>query len=453
MSKKSKILSIKIETSDSIKFYNLDSQKFSIGYKPNNSLQLFGDQIPPKFNLLRNGRDGYQLKIHKTMTGEVIAEDCSLSITDLIKHQLLPWEKDGYLLDLPENKQARIQINDVRFRIQYKGIGKSDDDAVPYWKLSRRLYRRLSSDLLFKSILIVLFIFGGFLGYKIHLMPYEEARRTVNVDKITRHFARFMLKTTDQTPQLPESTIGVAGGSSEPEQSEDENNPSEANDERSSSNESSNAPAKTTVLNKGLLGLIAGEGSSNKESRVIESLVDRGLVRELDNILKSGQNLEIELPSMTDIGGNLDALLSTTELEVDNLISGMEIDDGVDLQEKAEVTLESFTGVRGSSTARGWRSNQSIREDLTNSKGRVEYIYKKYLKNYPDLNGKVVVEIVIDASGQVVDCKVLESESTIKNQTFINELLSAVRTFRFKAIPEGQITIENPFVFYRTDLN
>jgi TonB family protein len=282
-------------------------------------------------------------------------------------------------------------------------------------------------------------------------MPYVEAR-TVNVDKITRHVARLMLKTTEQIPQLPESTIGVAGGSSEPEHSEVENNPSESS-ETSSSDKSSNTSAKTTVLNKGLLGLIAGEGSSSNESKVIESLVDRGLVRELDNILKSGQNLEIELPSMTDIGGNLDALLSTTELEVDNLVSGMEIDDGVDLQEKAEVTLESFTGVRGSSTARGWRSDQSIREDLTNSKGRVEYIYKKYLKNFPDLSGKVLVEIVIDATGKVIDCKVIESETTIKNQAFKNELLNAVRTFRFKAIPEGQITIENPFVFYRTDLN
>ena len=77
----------------------------------------------------------------------------------------LPWEKDGYLLDLTENKQAKIQFNNAHFTIQYDGIEKSNDIKIAYWKLSRRLYRRLSTDLLFKSILIALFVFGGFLGW------------------------------------------------------------------------------------------------------------------------------------------------------------------------------------------------------------------------------------------------------------------------------------------------
>jgi TonB family protein len=449
MEKQTKSIQIKVESSDGIKQYNLDIQnKFSIGFKPNNTLQLFGDQVPAKFVLIRSSKDGYVLKIQETMSGEVMVDSSSLSFTDLIKHQLLPWEKDGYLLDLTENKQAKIQFNHVRFHVHFAETDSSHTIKIAYWKLGRRLYRRLCSDLLFKAILVVLFMLGGFLGYKIHLMRPVEARM-VNVDKITRHVARLTIKSTDRTIQNLERNMGIAENS-EAEPSQPEDRPTERN-ETPPSNEPSNAPAKTTVLNKGLLGLIAGEGQSNKESAVIETLVDRGLVRELDEILKSGQNLDIELPSMNDIGGNLDNLLTSTEIEVDNLVSGMEIDDGVDLQEKAEVTLESFTGIYGNEAARGWRSHQSIREDLNNNLGRVTFLYKKYLKSFPDLSGKVVVDIVINASGKVANCSLIESETTIKNDQFINELIRMVKTFRFKSIPEGQVTIQNPFVFYRTD--
>ena len=220
-------------------------------------------------------------------------------------------------------------------------------------------------------------------------------------------------------------------------------------DQPAKAKKANKAAVKAAVMKKGLLGLIAGTGNSKQGSTVIESLVDKGLVRELDDILKSGQNLEVELPSLTDVGGNLDDLLSTSSLEVDSLISGMGVDDAVQLKEKGEVSLESFGDINGSDAALGYRSEQSIRDDINKYKNRVTYTYNKYLKLDPDLNGKVIIEVVIEASGTVSNCRVISS--TVQNQKFVNELKNIVSQFRFKAIPEGRVTVENPFVFVRRD--
>ena len=447
MSKKNKILKIKVENPDGVKVYTLDSKgKFSIGFKQNNTVRFFGKQVPGKLDLLRGGRNVFKLKVLESMDGEIVSDDSSLAICDMIKHRLLRTEKDGYLLDITEDKRALIQFKDHKFHIEYDNSLKTTYQKNPYWKFSRRLYHQLTSDLLFKSILIILFLFGGSLSYKIHLMPLVATKK-INLEKYTRHIARIIIKPIEQKPIVVENNL------SQPDSREAEKIEPEKeliNDsEPVTANEPTITSAKKTVLSKGLLGLIVGKGQSNNESIVIDALIDRGLVRELDDILKSGQTLEIELPSMTDIGGNLDDLLSTSAIEIDNLISGMEVDDGVELKEKGDVNLENFGEITGSDAALGWRSEQSIRDIIMGYMGLVTYTYNKHLKLDPALNGKVVMEITIEASGIVTNCKVINS--TVGNKKFENELKNVIEAFKFKPIPEGQITVQNPFVFYRRD--
>ena len=440
---KNRTLTIKIETSDGVKNYTLDGKrKFSIGYKPSNTFQLFGDQVPAKFELLSSNKNGYKLKVHDTMQGEVIVDGSSLNISDLIKHQLLPWEKDGYSINLSENKLAKFNFNGFNFQIQFNGYDSASETEIAYWKFSRRICRRLTSDLLFKTLLLILFTLGGFVSYKVHLMPLKLDRK-VNMEQYVKHVANIVFK-NEEPPPTVDSNIGVSGNQ-ENEPNDTEQQPEEPA-ESNSPKESRGEPAKTTVINKGLLGLIAGEGASNKESSVIESLMDRGLVRELDEILKNTQNMEIELPSMTDLGGNLDNLLANAEIEVDNLISGQEVDDGVELQGKSGVTLESFGDISGEGARLGFRSDQSIRDDILKYDGLSLYTYNKYLKTDPQFSGKIVLEIVIDATGKVQRCIV--KESTMNNQKFESELRNLIlNRFKFKAIPEGEVTVQIPYLF------
>lgn len=444
MSKKNRSLTINIKTSDGVKNYTLNGKsKFSIGYKPTNTFQLFGDQVPAKFELISGHKNGFKLKVQESMQGEVIVDESSLNISDLIKHQLLPWEKDGYTLNISENKLAKINYNGFNFKFECDSSALVAANEIAYWKFSRRIYRRLTSDLLFKVILLILFTLGSFVSYKVHLMPLKLERR-VNIEKYVQHVAKIVLKNEEPQP-IVDSNIGVTGNQ-ENETDEIDPQQNEPAEQNSPNETTSRESAKKTVLNKGLLGLIAGEGASNSESSVIESLIDRGLVHELDDILKNTQNMDIELPSMTDIGGDLNNLLSNSKIEVDNLISGMEVDDGVELKEKGEVTLESFGDISGMGATLGFRSEQSIRDDILKYDGLSKYIYNKYLKLDPKLSGKIVLEIVIDASGKITKCNI--KESTMNNQKFENELRNVVMTrFNFKTIPEGEVTVLIPYVF------
>ncbi len=449
MSRKHKKLKIKVENLGTVKVFNLDSKAhFTVGFKPNNSFQIFGNHIPEKFELVRGKGDTFILKVRDSMVGELITGDSRLPIPDLIKHRLLRRVKDGYVLELSQDQQAWVKLNDVTFQLSFDGEARISGGEIPYWKFSRRIYRRLTSDIMFKVILILFLAVGGYLSYLIHGMPMPKNNK-INLEKYTRHVARIIIKPRQVATIVPEGKTGLASTKSAEETPD--KTPDKPAESASKNPTRSAEAARKAIMNKGLVGLIAGTGKASKESTVIEALVDRGLVRELDEILKSGQDLEIELPSVTDIGtGNFDDILSDSKVEVDNLISGMKVDDKVELSEKGDVNLEDFGQFTGGDAALGWRSEQSIRDVILSYMGRVTYTYNKYLKQNPDLRGKVIVEMTIAASGEVTDCRIVTS--TVNNPAFEQDLLKVVSSFRFKPIPEGEITVQNPFIFYRRDL-
>ena len=72
MSKLSKTLQIKIENLGNVKVYSLDPNKrFTVGYKHNNSLQLFGAKIPKQFDLVCGKGKCYYLTVHESTVGEI----------------------------------------------------------------------------------------------------------------------------------------------------------------------------------------------------------------------------------------------------------------------------------------------------------------------------------------------------------------------------------------------
>jgi len=445
---KKKILKIKVENLGAVRVYNLHPHaKFTVGYQPGNTVQLYGEQVPEKFALVQSKGDHYVLKVRDSMVGEVIAGDSRLPIPDLIRHRLLRRVKDGYVLELSEDQEAWIKFHDVRFQISYDGEAAVTGGEAPYWKLSYLFYRRLTSDTLFKSVLTVLLLGGIFFAYVVTHTPIVTTQK-ISLEKYTRHVARIIIR-----PRKSKALTAKGGGKGVA------NLPEKGARKKSESSKktttpgtrSSAAEARKAVANKGLLGLIAGTGKASKESTVIDALVDKGLVRELDEVLQSGQDLEIELPKLDQesLGSDLESALNDTKLQVDNLISGMKVDDRVELKEKGDVNLEDFGQFTGSDAALGWRSEQSIRDVILSYMGRVTYTYNKFLKQNPDLKGKIVVEMTIAASGKVTQARIVSS--TVNNPEFERALLNVVRSFRFKPIPEGDITVQNPFLFYRRD--
>ncbi len=85
---------------------------------------------------------------------------------------------------------------------------------------------------------------------------------------------------------------------------------------------------------------------------------------------------------------------------------------------------------------------EKIRDNLHLFRG----CYEEELKNYPRLEGRVVVAWEIDNSGSVKNAKV--KESTLKSPAVENCMLKIFTTLKFpKPPPDYSATVIYPFVF------
>ena len=82
------------------------------------------------------------------------------------------------------------------------------------------------------------------------------------------------------------------------------------------------------------------------------------------------------------------------------------------------------------------------------NKGAIFAIYNRALRKDPALQGKVVLELVIDPNGQVVDCKVVASD--IADQTVIDKIVNRIRLFNFGKRDVRTTTISYPVHFLPT---
>ncbi len=444
MSKRLKILQIKVENLGDVSVYNLDKKKrFTIGYDPDNSIQLFGSGVPKRFDLISGNKNIYYLKVQENTIGEIVIGDSSLSIRDLIKHNFLKQVKDGYLLELTDEKKASLTIYDHSFQFGFNGKAEVGSEVVEYWKFRKRIIRRFTSDWLYKSILATSLLFGFSFSYYVYGRPIVENNK-INLESYTRYVAKVIIRQPQKEEVEPSKSL------------QDFNQPS---NETSSTKKDTNKetelspPARTStplskpkVSQKGLLALIGGKGTSDNPGVVIESLMDKGLIQEINDILSSGQNLVIELPSLDDLG-DLGLLIPESEVEVDNLISEMRVDEKIEFEDKGEVELQSLDEIQVSEAGLGYRDEKSLLNVINSYRGRITYTYNKYLKRFPRLRGKITLEITVNANGQVTLCKVVSS--SLSNTELENELVELIKNFQFKPIAEGDVTFQNPFVFFR----
>jgi protein TonB len=94
------------------------------------------------------------------------------------------------------------------------------------------------------------------------------------------------------------------------------------------------------------------------------------------------------------------------------------------------------------------RSIEEIRRVFDGNKGAIFAIYNRALRRDPTLQGKVVLELIIDPTGRVVDCKVKASELT--DDAMVAKIVSRVRMFDFGQRDVSTTTISYPVHFLPT---
>jgi periplasmic protein TonB len=111
-------------------------------------------------------------------------------------------------------------------------------------------------------------------------------------------------------------------------------------------------------------------------------------------------------------------------------------------QMKKDHAEASRTGASGKPS----RSREEIEMVFDRNKAAIYALYNRALRDNPQLQGKVVVQLTIASTGEVTDCKVLSSE--LKDDELERKLVARIKMFRFDDKDVETITTTKPIDFF-----
>jgi TonB family protein len=104
-------------------------------------------------------------------------------------------------------------------------------------------------------------------------------------------------------------------------------------------------------------------------------------------------------------------------------------------------------GVRRSGqSGKGSRSREEIELIFDRNKGAIYALYSRALRDRPELQGKMVLEFTISATGEVTMCRIVSSE--LNDPDLERKIVSRVKLFRFDAKDVESITTTKPIDFF-----
>lgn len=101
---------------------------------------------------------------------------------------------------------------------------------------------------------------------------------------------------------------------------------------------------------------------------------------------------------------------------------------------------------RTSGSKKGKRDGSEVAQILDANKGAIFALYTRALRDNPDLQGKVVLKLVIAPTGDVLSCDVVSSE--LNNPELEAKLKARIRLIRFPAQDVETLTVTHPIEFF-----
>jgi protein TonB len=108
--------------------------------------------------------------------------------------------------------------------------------------------------------------------------------------------------------------------------------------------------------------------------------------------------------------------------------------------------LATPNNVQRGGSGKASRSEEEIALVFDRNKGAIYSIYTRALRDQPNLQGKLVLELTIAPDGSVTRCEVVSSE--LNDAELERKLVARVKLFRFEAKDVGTITVTKPIDFF-----
>jgi TonB family protein len=101
---------------------------------------------------------------------------------------------------------------------------------------------------------------------------------------------------------------------------------------------------------------------------------------------------------------------------------------------------------RSGSGGKGSRSREEIEIVFDRNKSAIYSLYSRALREQPELQGKVVVQLTIAPSGEVTDCRIVSTE--LNDPELERKLVARIRMFRFEQKDVEAMTTTKPIEFF-----
>lgn len=132
---------------------------------------------------------------------------------------------------------------------------------------------------------------------------------------------------------------------------------------------------------------------------------------------------------------------------IDDLMGGLfgSGSESISLKKRGQLKVEAPKTV-SSGPMSGGRSQENIMRVVMQHIAGLRYAYNKRLKEKPGLSGKITARFSINARGDVVDCKVVNS--SMGDGQLEHEIISQILRWKFDPVEkEGIAVVEYPFAF------
>ena len=108
--------------------------------------------------------------------------------------------------------------------------------------------------------------------------------------------------------------------------------------------------------------------------------------------------------------------------------------------------LDNRGATRTGSSGKAARSREEIELVFDHNKGAIYNLYERALREHPELQGKVVLELTIAPSGEVTMCRIVSSE--LHNEDLESKIIARVKAYRFEPKDVETITTTKPIDFF-----
>ncbi len=287
----------------------------------------------------------------------------------------------------------------------------------------------------FRKWLMICALFVAVTGIIMPWLPLPEIARE-DLEQLPPQLARIM-------PDKPEPVVAPPQPEPEMVQAEDPITEVEPEPvvEKAPEPEPTVADAQEKAAISGLLAF-KDAFADMREAVDVTKLQDTGAIQR-----GAGEAASIDRSLLTSRQGTRSAGVNVSALSRDT--------GGVALSGRATTRVEAPVDSKGTGGVRAprrldsrQRSIEEIRRVFDSNKGALFAIYNRALRRDPTLQGKVVLELIIDPAGRVVDCKVVASD--LADEIVLGKIVNRIRLFAFGKRDVGTTTISYPVHFLPT---